>query len=55
MEAPFRRLLRMMEEGYIDIMLGPLKTSEREKVMAFVAPVFRRNGNCSSITVRKTV
>ena len=39
-EAPFRRLLRMMEEGYIDIMLGPLKTSEREKVMAFVAPVF---------------
>lgn len=39
-EAPFRRILLMMEEGQIDVMLGPLKTEERERVMAFVAPVF---------------
>lgn len=39
-EAPFRRILLMMEEGEIDVMLGPLKTEERERVMAFVAPVF---------------
>jgi polar amino acid transport system substrate-binding protein len=40
LEAPFRRILRMMEEGEVDIMLGPLKTRERENIMAFVAPVF---------------
>ncbi|MEP1542422.1 MAG: transporter substrate-binding domain-containing protein [Marinobacter sp.] len=39
-EAPFRRILRMMEDGDIDVMLGPLKTNEREEMMAFVAPVF---------------
>ncbi|WP_027830537.1 ABC transporter substrate-binding protein [Marinobacter sp. HL-58] len=39
-EAPFRRILLMMEEGTVDVMLGPLKTEERERVMAFVAPVF---------------
>lgn len=39
-EAPFRRVLLMMEEGDVDVMLGPLKTEEREQVMAFVAPVF---------------
>lgn len=39
-EAPFRRVLLMMEEGSVDVMLGPLKTEEREQVMAFVAPVF---------------
>ncbi len=39
-EAPFRRILRMMEEGKIDVMLGPLKMDEREEIMAFVAPVF---------------
>lgn len=39
-EAPFRRVLRMMEEGVVDVMLGPLKTREREQLMAFVAPVF---------------
>ncbi|MFN2359950.1 MAG: substrate-binding periplasmic protein [Marinobacter sp.] len=39
-EAPFRRILLMMEEGKVDVMLGPLKTEERERVMAFVAPVF---------------
>lgn len=39
-EAPFRRVLRMMEEGEVDVMLGPLQTSEREAIMAFVAPVF---------------
>lgn len=39
-EAPFRRVLLMMEEGKVDVMLGPLKTEEREKMMAFVAPAF---------------
>ncbi|MBL3558641.1 MULTISPECIES: substrate-binding periplasmic protein [Marinobacter] len=39
-EAPFRRILRMMEDGDIDVMLGPVKTAEREEMMAFVAPVF---------------
>lgn len=39
-EAPFRRVMLMMEEGKVDVMLGPLKTLERERVMAFVAPVF---------------
>lgn len=39
-EAPFRRVLRMMQRGEVDIMLGPLRTSERESMMAFVAPAF---------------
>lgn len=39
-EAPFRRVLLMMEEGKIDIMLGPLRSEERERVMVFVAPVY---------------
>lgn len=39
-EAPFRRVLLMMEEGEVDVMLGPLKLEKREQVMAFVAPVF---------------
>lgn len=39
-EAPFRRVLLMMEKGEVDVMLGPLKTEEREQMMAFVAPVF---------------
>lgn len=39
-EAPFRRVLRLMEEGRVDVMLGPLKTGDREQMMAFVAPVF---------------
>ncbi len=39
-EAPFRRVLLMMEKGEVDVMLGPLKTEERERMMAFVAPVF---------------
>lgn len=39
-EAPFRRVLRMMEEGSVDVMLGPLKSEKRERMMAFVAPVF---------------
>lgn len=39
-EAPFRRVLLMMEEGEVDVMLGPLKSEKREQLMAFVAPVF---------------
>jgi polar amino acid transport system substrate-binding protein len=39
-EAPFRRVLLMMEEGKVDIMLGPLKSEKREQLMTFVAPVF---------------
>lgn len=39
-EAPFRRVLRMMAQGDVDIMLGPLRTEARENQMAFVAPAF---------------
>lgn len=39
-EAPFRRVLRMMEEGKVDVMLGPLKSDEREQMMSFVAAVY---------------
>ncbi|EMP54320.1 extracellular solute-binding protein, family 3 [Marinobacter santoriniensis NKSG1] len=39
-EAPFRRVLLMMEQGEVDIMLGPLKTPEREKKLAYIAPAF---------------
>ncbi|WP_227515402.1 substrate-binding periplasmic protein [Marinobacter salinus] len=39
-EAPFRRILRMVQMGEIDIMLGPLQTEDREKMMEFVAPAF---------------
>lgn len=39
-EAPFRRVLRMMQMGEVDIMLGPLRTPDRESLMEFVAPAF---------------
>ena len=39
-EAPFRRVLRMVQQGQVDVMLGPLATDEREEMMAFVAPAF---------------
>ncbi|MFC6683149.1 transporter substrate-binding domain-containing protein [Marinobacter koreensis] len=47
-EAPFRRVLLMMEQGEVDIMLGPLKTPEREKKLAYVAPAFPPSAGCSS-------
>ncbi|MBW4935348.1 substrate-binding periplasmic protein [Marinobacter sp. F4206] len=39
-EAPFRRVLRLAEEGQVDIVLGPLQTEERERFLEFVAPAF---------------
>ena len=39
-EAPFRRVLRMVQQGQVDIMLGPLETEDRARMMEFVAPAF---------------
>ncbi len=39
-EAPFRRVLRMVQQGEVDVMLGPLETEERAELMEFVAPAF---------------
>ncbi|WP_405417978.1 substrate-binding periplasmic protein [Marinobacter flavimaris] len=39
-EAPFRRVLRMVQQGEVDVMLGPLETEERSELMEFVAPAF---------------
>lgn len=39
-EAPFRRVLLMLQRGEVDIMLGPVRTGARENYMAFVAPAF---------------
>ncbi len=39
-EAPFRRLQLMLKQGEIDIMLGLVRTKERDKSMEFVAPAF---------------
>ncbi len=39
-EAPFRRVLKMIRQGEVDVMLGALKTSERDDLMEFVAPAF---------------
>lgn len=39
-EAPFRRVLWLMENGRADFMLGPLKTDERDDYMDFVVQAF---------------
>lgn len=39
-EAPFRRVLRMVQQGEVDVMLGPVETEERAELMDFVAPAF---------------
>ncbi|AMQ88925.1 substrate-binding periplasmic protein [Marinobacter sp. LQ44] len=39
-EAPFRRVLLMLQKGEVDVMLGPLRTDGREDYMTFVAPAF---------------
>ncbi|SDW99119.1 substrate-binding periplasmic protein [Marinobacter mobilis] len=39
-QAPFRRILRLMESGEVDFMLGPLKTAEREVYMDYVVDAF---------------
>ncbi|MBO6810229.1 MULTISPECIES: substrate-binding periplasmic protein [Marinobacter] len=39
-EAPFRRVLRMVQQGEVDVMLGPLETEERSELIEFVAPAF---------------
>lgn len=39
-EAPFRRVLLMVERGEVDVMLGPLRTPSREAMFEFVAAAF---------------
>lgn len=39
-EAPFRRVLRMVQQGEVDVMLGPIQTEDRADLMEFVAPAF---------------
>ena len=39
-EAPFRRLQLMLQKGEIDMMLGLVRTNEREQNLEFVAPAF---------------
>ncbi|SFL99608.1 substrate-binding periplasmic protein [Marinobacter zhejiangensis] len=39
-EAPFRRILRLMESGEVDVMLGPLRTAERERYMEYLVDAF---------------
>ncbi|WP_100639061.1 substrate-binding periplasmic protein [Marinobacter salexigens] len=39
-EVPFRRVLKLVQQGEVDLMLGARETPEREKYMAFVAPAF---------------
>lgn len=39
-EAPFRRVLKMVQQGEVDLMLGALETQERAESMEFVAPAF---------------
>ena len=39
-EAPVRRVLRMVQQGEVDVMLGPLETEERSELIEFVAPAF---------------
>ncbi|RBW51888.1 substrate-binding periplasmic protein [Marinobacter sp. F3R11] len=39
-EAPFRRVLNLIRRGEVDVMLGVLKTPERNNLMEFVAPAF---------------
>ena len=39
-EAPFRRILRMVQQGEVDVMLGPTQTEDKANLMEFVAPAF---------------
>lgn len=39
-EAPFRRVLKMLQQGEVDVILGALETPERDDYMAFIAPAF---------------
>ena len=39
-EAPFRRALKMAEDGEVDILLGPQRTDARSRFLAFVDPLF---------------
>lgn len=39
-EAPFRRVLKMIRLGEVDVVLGVLKTPERDELMEFVVPAF---------------
>lgn len=39
-EAPFRRVLKMVQQGEVDVMLGVLKTPERDNLMVFVMLAF---------------
>ncbi|MBN7768713.1 transporter substrate-binding domain-containing protein [Marinobacter daepoensis] len=39
-EAPFRRTLKWLRQGTVDVVLGVVRTEEREEFMAFTAPAF---------------
>lgn len=39
-EAPYQRVLKMAEEGEVDILLGPQRTEARSRFLAFVDPLF---------------
>jgi polar amino acid transport system substrate-binding protein len=39
-EAPYRRVLRLAEDGQLDVVLGARRTDEREVYLDFVAPAF---------------
>lgn len=39
-EAPFRRVLWLMERGEVDLMLGPLPTEERRQYMDYAVAAF---------------
>lgn len=54
-EAPFRRVLRMMRLGEVDLMLGPLQTNERKKMMEFVVPAFPPERRLFSMLTRLIV
>ncbi|MCP5162103.1 MAG: transporter substrate-binding domain-containing protein [Hahellaceae bacterium] len=39
-EVPFRRALKMLEDGQADVMLGPVRKPEREQYIDFSIPAF---------------
>lgn len=39
-EAPFRRVLKMLHQGEVDVMLGALETPDRDDMMVFVVQAF---------------
>ena len=39
-QVPFRRILLLMQEGKVDVMLGPVRTENRAAYMAYATPAF---------------